>query len=382
MKSFLKITVCTLIISALSHSAYPTTAFASSGSANTATARADDALLEAAIIGQNRTISEPMQEPLQSVNDATAPISEILQEFGAAQSAKDQSAKAQTSSAPPRTSNAPSVNYEQLTLNEPVVDAAGILSADEKQKLSEQLFAIYQNNLAQMAVVIIPSTGGMSIFDYAMRTAERWQLGDKDTDNGVLILVAINDRDIFIATGHGVEGALPDAAVNRIIREDIRPAFRDGQYAQGLSAGIARLNERLIADPQVLAKADQAAAKAENSSSPVSVIGLFIFGIVFGSFITAVLGRFLGASLTTGGFLFIALSSGVGIFSALIAALFLWLLLLMRIGFVPNTVTSSRHRGGGFGGGGFGGGGFGGGFGGGGFGGGGSFGGGGAGGSW
>lgn len=380
MKSSITTIACALLMSVVG-GIYPNFTFASNHTGNTATARADDGALEAIVLGQNRTISKPIQEPLQSLNDSTAPISEILQEFGATQSTNTQataSAEA-AASAPPRTSNAPSVSHEQLVLNEPVVDAAGILSANEKQKLSEQLFAIYQKNLAQVAVVIIPSTNGISIFDYAMRTAERWQLGDKDTDNGVLILVAINDRDIFIATGHGVEGALPDAAINRIIREDIRPAFRDGQYAQGLSAGIARINERLIADPEVLAKADKAAAQTDNSSSPVSVIGLFIFGIVFGSFITAALGRFLGASLTTGGFLFIALSSGVGIFSALIAALFLWLLLLLRIGFVPSTTTSARrHRGGGFGGG-FGGGGFGGG----GFGGGGgSFGGGGAGGSW
>lgn len=338
----------------------------------------DDEIAAAIAIGQHHSIHEPLAEPMESIHDSTASIGEILQEFGKAQS-NDSQADAPKNAV--RTSNAPALSHDKLILNEPVVDVAQILSTDEKRQLNEQLFSIYQKNLAQMAIVIIPTTEGVPIFDYTMRIAERWQLGDKDNDNGILILVAINDREMFIATGHGMEGILPDAVINRIIREDIRPAFGNGQYAQGLSAGIARINERLTTDPEVLAKADKLNQSKSSDITPAIVV--FVFALVIGSMIVTLLGRLLGATLMAGGYMYIVLSTGAGILIALFFALLLWLILLMRTSFLPsNLPTSNRHDG--FGGGGFGGGGFGGGgFGGGGFGGGGgSFGGGGAGGSW
>ena len=89
--------------------------------------------------------------------------------------------------------------------------------------------------------MIVPSTDGIDIFDYALAVAERWQLGQADTDDGLLITVAVNDRKMYILTGYGLEGVLPDAALSRIIRDDITPAFKSGNYAQGLSAGLHAL---------------------------------------------------------------------------------------------------------------------------------------------
>lgn len=272
----------------------------------------------------------------------------------------------------PRQSTAPAISHDKLILNNPVIDEAHILTASEKSHLETQLRQIYEDKLAQMAVVIVPTTEGVEIFDYAYQVAKRWELGDKERDDGILMAVAINDRKLHIVTGYGVEGVLPDAIISRIIREDITPSFKTGAYAQGISAGIARIDERLRADPETLAKADK--AQKNTGGDEVDVLGLLIPAFIVGLFISGILGRFLGASISAGGFAFIAFMSGLGLFGVLVLAFILWvaIIIMSRGGVIIPT-----------GGGGFGGGSFGGGSGGGGFGGGGGgFGGGGAGGSW
>lgn len=312
--------------------------------------------------------------PSFATQTPTAQIGQILQEFGKTQN----QTTAQTSpSTPLPQSTAKAVTPNELVLTSPVLDYANVLTPSEKQQLSEQLYKIYQDRLAQVALVIVPTTDGVPIFNYTMAVGERFGLGQKGVDDGVLIVVAINDRELFIATGYGVEGVLPDGAISRIIREDIKPSFRNGAYAQGLSAGIARIDERLRADSETLARADKAIAEQEN---PVDIMGLFVPALIVGLFLGNVFGRVLGASLVTGGFAFVALTMGASVFGVVIGCGLLWLFLVLFAGkTVAVPVSSHRNRGGGFGGGGFGSGGMGGG----GFsGGGGSFGGGGAGGSW
>lgn len=270
----------------------------------------------------------------------------------------------------PHQSNATAIGHDKLILDDSVIDEAHVLTASQKAHLQTQLRRIYDDGLAQMAVVIVPTTDGMDIFDYAINVANRWQLGQKDTDEGILMVVAINDRKLRIVTGYGVEGVLPDAILNRIIREQITPAFKTGEYAQGLSAGIAKIDERLRADPQTLARAD---AQQINTDEDISVVPFFIFAIFFGTVLSGVLGRFLGASVSTGGFVLLTTLLGVGLLTAIGAGILLWVLLILGV-FSNGSRRGSTYGGGGFGGGGFGSGGFGGG--------GGSFGGGGAGGSW
>lgn len=315
--------------------------------------------------------------------------------------ADSQVAEAGATTAPtlptPRQSSAQGVSVDKLILNSPVVDQANILSPQENQRLTAQLRQIYDKGLAQAAVVIVPTTNGVPIFDYALQTAEKWQLGNKDTDDGLLILVAVNDRDMYILTGHGLEGVIPDVVAKRIIRDDITPFFKQGDYAAGITAGVNKIEERLSTDPDILAHADaQASERAQsnrqNADNP-SPIALFIIALIIGTFITTLLGRFVGSVLTAGGFFVGSMVLGGGIIMTLIMTVFLWIFLMSRGGgggsgggrggrgggrrrggvvFIPG--GGFGGSGGGFGGGGFGGGGFGGG--------GGSFGGGGAGGSW
>ena len=292
----------------------------------------------------------------------------------------------------PRQSTAQAVESDKLILNEPVVDQANILSAQEKQHLSQRLRGIYQQGLAQAAIVIIPTTNGTPMFNYALQVANRWQLGAKDTDDGLLILVAINDRNVYVLSGYGLEGVLPDAINSRIIREEITPRFKQSDYAGGLNAALDRIEERLTTDPDILAQADELASRREQSQSGVSGINpivLFIIGLFAGNIVTGIFGRFLGSGLISGGFFFLSMALGGGFILSLILAIFLWIFLMGnghhgggrggrggRGGGTPIIVPGGfgGGSGGGFGGGGFGSGGFGGG--------GGGFGGGGAGGSW
>ncbi|MGO2340677.1 MAG: TPM domain-containing protein [Psychrobacter sp.] len=296
--------------------------------------------------------------------------------------------EAQTSAPAPIQSSAESVDADKLILNSPVVDQANILNSQEKQRLEAQLRSIYQQGFAQAAVVIVPTTNGLPIFDYALQVAEKWQLGSEDIDDGLLMVVAVNDRDMYILTGYGLEGVLPDAAVSRIIREDITPLFKQNDYGAGILAGVDALNERLTTDPEVLARADAQAAErsAQQDADEVpSPIFLFIMAMIFGSFITNIFGRVFGSILTAGGFFAGSLALGGGFFMTVIMAIFIWMFLISRGGggkggsgggrrgggmvFLPGSGGGGSRGGGGFGSGGFGGGG-------------GGFGGGGAGGSW
>ena len=337
----------------------------------------------------------------EAINDAVLgneAITDNIPNIGEA-TAEDNTSKSSPSAntAQPRQSTAQGVDSDKLILNSPVVDQANIFTPQEKQMLTQRLRHIYEQGLAQAALVTVPTTNGMDIFQYSLQVADKWKLGNKDTDDGLLILVSVNDRKMYILSGYGLEGVLPDAILNRIIDDEITPSFKQGDYAGGLVKGINRIEERLVADPDVLAQSDELAKERSQAQNPASsdspsLFGTFLIALIFGLFITSVLGRILGSFVATGGFALMALSTGAGLFTTIFMAIFLWLFLISRGGggggkggkggrgggrrggvvFFPG--GGFGGGGGGFGGGGFGGGGFGGG--------GGGFGGGGAGGSW
>lgn len=288
-----------------------------------------------------------------------------------------------TTTTPKQSTQAP-VAADKLILNNPVIDEAKILSASDKQAIETKLRSLNDRGLAQAAVVIVPTTNGEDIFDYSMKIADRWKLGKKDTDQGLLMVVAVNDRKMYILTGYGLEGTIPDAVAKRIINDDITPRFKQGDYAGGIIAGINRIEERLTTDPAILKQADanrvntNANSNAQsNQEGDIPLIFLGFFGFVAGMILTSILGRFFGSMATAGGIVTLGTIFGAGLLGSMFVAFIVFLFLLFRGGgggggvvFLP----SGGFGGGGFGGGGFGGGGFGGG--------GGGFGGGGAGGDW
>lgn len=265
------------------------------------------------------------------------------------------------------------------SLNTPIIDQANILSDSDKQALSQHILKLYEQGKAQIGVVIVPTTGQEAIFDYAMRVAEQWQLGTAKRDNGLLIVIAINDRKIQILTGYGLEGVLPDIVAGRIIRNEITPYFKQAQYAQGIQSGLSEIERILNLDPEIAQQAAQElqeqqaqALHEQNARSQFWTYALII--IVVGAFASMMMGKRLSAATAGIAGVVAGLVSGVGLLTSLLVGLGIFLLLVTSLAqLILQILASGSGRG--SGGGGFGGGG--------GYrGGGGGFGGGGASGSW
>jgi uncharacterized protein len=268
------------------------------------------------------------------------------------------------------------------SLNAPVIDQANLLNAEQKQAISERILQLYHEGKGQVGIVIVPTTGQEDIFSYSMRVAEAWQLGSAKRDNGLLMVIALNDRKIQILTGYGLEGMMPDIVASRIIHDDITPYFKEARYAEGIESGITEIQRILNLDPEIAAQAadelrerqEQAyqAQKANESTLTMvmfivvaGVIGSMIFGKKLSASTAAVAGT--AAGLLNGMGLIASIMIGAGVFFLLITSLAQLILQAFLQG-------GGRSGGGGRGRGGSGGGGFGGG--------GGGFGGGGASGSW
>jgi uncharacterized protein len=238
---------------------------------------------------------------------------------------------------------------------------------------------LYEQGKAQIGVVIVPTTGQEAIFDYAMRVAEQWQLGMAKRDNGLLMVIAINDRKIQILTGYGLEGVLPDIVAGRIIRNEITPYFKQAQYAQGIQSGLSEIERILNLDPEIAQQAAQElqeqqaqALHEQNARSQLWTYALII--IVVGALASMMMGKRLSAATAGVAGVVAGLVSGVGVLTSLLVGLGIFLLLVTSLAqLILQILASGSGRG--SGGGGFGGGG--------GYrGGGGGFGGGGASGSW
>lgn len=246
-----------------------------------------------------------------------------------------------------------------------VTDLTGTLQPVQVQTLEQKLAAIEAKRGSQVAVLLVPTTTPETIEQYAIRVAEFWKLGRKGVDDGVLVLVAKNDRSLRIEVGRGLEGAIPDAIAKRIVADVITPRFRDGDFAGGLNAGVDTLAK--VIDGEPLPPPASRGAPGGGDLQSVAM-GLFFFVIIGGAILRALLGRVLGATVVGGiagvaGWLLLG-SLLIGVIAALIAFLLA----------LTNGNAMTRSGGSSWGGGSSGGGGF--------SGGGGSFGGGGASGKW
>jgi uncharacterized protein len=252
-----------------------------------------------------------------------------------------------------------------------VTDLTGTLTAEQQSSLEEKLAAFEARKGSQIAVLIVPTTHPEEIEQYSIRVVEQWRIGRAKVDDGVLLIVAKNDRRVRIEVGYGLEGALPDAIANRIITETIRPLFAQNNYYGGISAGVDQIIR--VIDGEALPAPDRAWHRGGSRGGSLLPF-LFIAIFIGSSVLRSLLGRPAGAVVTAGitGVL-VWLFSGIIVAALAAGAAFLFTLL--------SGMGGGLGRPGGFGG--FGGGMIGGGMGGGGFsGGGGGFGGGGASGSW
>ncbi|MCM1519542.1 MAG: TPM domain-containing protein [Lachnoclostridium sp.] len=131
-----------------------------------------------------------------------------------------------------------------------VTDMAGVLDAQTVDALNSTIASVWQSTSAEMVVVVVDEVDPAYTPDeFATRLFEKWKIGKSDKDNGLLMLVSTGDRKAVIRTGYGVEGVVPDIIAGRIIRNDMIPWFRQGDYASGIKAGVAALTETL-SDPE------------------------------------------------------------------------------------------------------------------------------------
>ena len=157
-----------------------------------------------------------------------------------------------------------------------VNDLAHVMSADEVMLLERKLKAFSDSTTNQVSIVTIQSLGNYEVADYATQLGNRWGIGKKQRNNGVLILVAMQEHRMTIVVGRGLEGALPDITAGQIINREMKPSFRENNYYRGLD----RATSAIMAATRGEYKADE--ASGDGSFIPVAiVIGIFIFIIIF-----------------------------------------------------------------------------------------------------
>ncbi|UHQ24259.1 TPM domain-containing protein [Lysobacter sp. 5GHs7-4] len=141
-------------------------------------------------------------------------------------------------------------------LDSPVIDTTGTLDAASRQSLEAQAIALQQRKGSQLQVLVVPTTQPEDIAQYAVRAFEQWKIGRKGVDDGVLLVVAKEDRRVRIEVGYGLEGAIPDATASRVIQEYLVPHFRSGDYAGGIGAASTALTKLIDGEPLPAPMAD------------------------------------------------------------------------------------------------------------------------------
>ena len=164
-------------------------------------------------------------------------------------------------------------------LRQQVTDITGTLSTSEQQSLTQQLQDITQKTRAQVAVLIVPSTGDDSIEQYATRVFDNWRLGDAKRNDGILIVVAWSDRTVRIQVGYGLEEKVTDALAGDIIRSNMIPAFKQQKLAKGLELAINALNNQLTSQHQYPTNPSE--SESASSSDHYYFAIFWVFAVMF-----------------------------------------------------------------------------------------------------
>ena len=225
----------------------------------------------------------------------------------------------------------------------PVLDLTGTLRPEEAAALKSRLLAFEQQKGSQIAVLIVPTTQPESIEQYSIRVADKWKVGRAAPDDGVILLVAKNDRAVRIEVGTGLEGALPDVIASRIISQVIVPHFREGDFSGGINAAITRIIAVIEGEP--LPEPERRSSRQPEGlggiGNALPILLMFVF--IGSGILRGLLGRVGGAGATAG-----------------IAGVLMWILtsvMALSIGAAVLAFLFALFTGGGFGGGGIGGGG-------------------------
>lgn len=167
-----------------------------------------------------------------------------------------------------------------------VNDYANVLNIEQKEQLEQALVSFEASTTNEIAVVIIPDLGGDTVEHYATKLFEKWKIGKEKQDNGILFLVSINDREMRIEVGYGLEGAVPDSLAGRILDSEVIPSFKSGDYPQGIRNGVDAIMEATKGE---YVNSEQG---GNNAGFPIEATAfLVIFALQIFSFLGSILAR-------------------------------------------------------------------------------------------
>ncbi len=185
-----------------------------------------------------------------------------------------------------------------------VIDTTGTLAAAERQALEERLASFEAQAGPQIVLLMVATTAPEDIAAYAQRVADTWKIGRRDVGDGVLVVVARDDRRVRIEVAKALEGAIPDLAARQIIDRALRAPFREGRYADGLMAAVAQIEARIRGEnlPAPETGPDTRGDRAGDGGLDLEGLAVFFFiaVAVAGQVLTALFGRKLGALLAAG----------------------------------------------------------------------------------
>lgn len=168
-----------------------------------------------------------------------------------------------------------------------VNDFAGVLSASDKQSIESELVSLRQSTSAQVVVATVPSLGDETIESYAVDLFQEWGIGEKGKDNGLLILVAPNDREARIEVGYGLEGDVTDLQAGNIIRDVMIPAFKKNDYAAGIKGSVDAVSGLVEKSPDAVQYDEQ--DSGDDSSPNLTII--FFVGFILLNALARILGK-------------------------------------------------------------------------------------------
>ena len=177
-----------------------------------------------------------------------------------------------------------------------ITDLTQTLSADQQSQLEAKLAAFEQQKGSQIAVLIVPTTQPEDIAQYSIRVIEKWKIGREKIDDGLLLLIAKDDRKLRIEVGYGLEGAIPDLIAKRVITEVISPKFKQGDFYGGLDAGLNSLIGLVDGEPLPTPETAKAGGNNLENLLPILLFG----GLISGLFLRSIFGTFAGSAVNGG----------------------------------------------------------------------------------
>jgi uncharacterized protein len=217
-----------------------------------------------------------------------------------------------------------------------ITDLANVIDAGTESQLDQRLDQLEQKTSHEVAVVTVASLDGAPVEDYAVRLFKEWGIGQAKQDNGVLVLVAPNEREMRIEVGYGLEGILPDGLAGEIIRDTFIPAFRDNDYNRGIRDGVLRVadivEKQQVLTPEELARFNEGGGEGLPEWALVPFLSIFVaigFGMIGAGLRTKTAFPLLFGSLFGGMPMLMSLIAGVVQFLILLA----WAIVMFIVGY-------------------------------------------------